>query len=122
MAYVLGDGWHMLSKFIYYIAHWEVWHWFAKYIIIGPAWLWYCLKARSFWFFTPANPTITFGGFVGESRWLFKTIAARNLSGYCARRTQMFDRTDRSTHGGTRFVSPCGKARRGADGLYVQED
>jgi hypothetical protein len=58
----------MLSRLIYYIAHWEVWHWFAKYVIIGPAWLWYCLKARSFWFFTPANPTITFGGFVGESK------------------------------------------------------
>lgn len=59
----------MVSRLFYYIAHWEAWHWFAKYILIGPAWLWYCLKARSFWFFTPANPTITFGGFVGESKF-----------------------------------------------------
>ena len=58
----------MIRRLLYYATHWEVWHWFAKYIIIGPAWLWYCLKARSFWFFTPANPTITFGGFVGESK------------------------------------------------------
>ena len=31
-------------------------------------WAWYCLKARSFWFFTPSNPTLTFGGFEGESK------------------------------------------------------
>src|SRR6478609_1644893 len=58
----------MIPRLLYYTTHWEVWHWFVKYVIIGPAWLWYCLKARSFWFFTPANPTITFGGFVGESK------------------------------------------------------
>ena len=58
----------MLRKIIYYLTHWEVWHWFAKYIVIGPAWLWFCLRGKSFWFFTPSNPTISFGGFVGESK------------------------------------------------------
>ena len=58
----------MVRKAIYYITHWETWHWFAKYIVIGPVWLWLCLKARSFWFFTASNPTITFGGFTGESK------------------------------------------------------
>jgi hypothetical protein len=33
-----------------------------------PAWLWYCIRSRSLWFFTPSNPTITFGGFEGESK------------------------------------------------------
>ena len=33
-----------------------------------PAWLWYCMRSRSFWFFTPSNPTLTFGGFEGESK------------------------------------------------------
>ncbi|HVG17172.1 MAG TPA: hypothetical protein VM935_19525, partial [Chitinophagaceae bacterium] len=33
-----------------------------------PVWLWHCLKARSLWFFTPSNPTLTFGGFEGESK------------------------------------------------------
>jgi len=33
-----------------------------------PVWLWHCLRARSFWFFTPSNPTLTFGGFEGESK------------------------------------------------------
>ena len=58
----------MVRKTIYYLTHWEVWHWFAKYIIIGPAWLWFCLRGRSLWFFTPSNPSIVFGGFIGESK------------------------------------------------------
>lgn len=48
--------------------HWEHWHWLIKYIPLLPAWLWYCLRARSFWFFTASNPSLTFGGFVGESK------------------------------------------------------
>lgn len=48
--------------------HWETWHYAAKYIPIMPVWAWYCLKARSFWFFTPSNPTISFGGFEGETK------------------------------------------------------
>ena len=47
---------------------WETWHYLAKYIPIMPAWLWYCIRSRSFWFFTPSNPTLTFGGFEGESK------------------------------------------------------
>jgi hypothetical protein len=58
----------MIRKFIRYVTHWEEWHWFAKYILIGPAWLWLCLKARSFWFFTTSNPGITFAGFIGETK------------------------------------------------------
>jgi hypothetical protein len=38
------------------------------YFPIGPVWLWYCLKSRSFWFFSSSNPTLTFGGFEGESK------------------------------------------------------
>ena len=52
----------------YQLTHWESWHYLAKYIPIMPVWLWYCIRARSFWFFTPSNPTLTFGGFEGESK------------------------------------------------------
>jgi hypothetical protein len=31
-------------------------------------WIWYCLKSRSFWFFSTSNPTLAFGGFEGESK------------------------------------------------------
>lgn len=30
--------------------------------------MWYCIKARSLWFFTSSNPSLTFGGFEGESK------------------------------------------------------
>jgi FPC/CPF motif-containing protein YcgG len=58
----------MWRKTTYYLTHWEEWHWFAKYIIIGPAWIWLCIKSRSLWFFTSSNPGITFGGFQGETK------------------------------------------------------
>ena len=50
------------------ILNWETWDWRIKYFLISPAWLWFCLRARSFWFFTASNPTLTFGGFDGESK------------------------------------------------------
>lgn len=57
-----------MKKTIYYITHWESWHWFAKYLLIGPVWLWYCIRARSLWFYTSSNPDITFGGYLGETK------------------------------------------------------
>src|SRR5687768_5696273 len=57
-----------VKDFLFTMRHWETWHYLAKYIPIMPVWLWHCVKARSFWFFTPSNPTITFGGFEGESK------------------------------------------------------
>jgi hypothetical protein len=47
---------------------WETWHWLAKYIPLIPAWVWFCIRSRSLWFFTSSNPTLTFGGFDGESK------------------------------------------------------
>lgn len=57
-----------LKNILFRISHWETWHFHAKYIPLSPAWLWYCLRSGSFWFFTPSNPTLTFGGFEGESK------------------------------------------------------
>lgn len=56
------------NDFFTRLMRWETWHYLVKYIPIMPAWLWYCAKSRSFWFFTPSNPTLTFGGFEGESK------------------------------------------------------
>src|SRR5918993_321928 len=50
------------------LIQWETWHYLVKYIPIMPAWLWYCIRSRSFWFFTPSNPSLTFGGFEGEAK------------------------------------------------------
>ena len=57
-----------IKKGFYKLTHWETWNYLAKYIPIMPVWLWYCCRARSLWFFTPSNPTISFGGFEGEGK------------------------------------------------------
>jgi hypothetical protein len=50
------------------VTQWRQWHWLVKYVPLVPVWLWCCLKARNLWFFTTANPGLTFGGFTGESK------------------------------------------------------
>lgn len=68
-----------MKKLWFKITHWESWHYQVKYIPIAPFWLWYCLKARSFWFFTASNPTITFGGFEGEGKMeIYKQLPANS--------------------------------------------
>ncbi|HUR10221.1 MAG TPA: hypothetical protein VM012_02560 [Flavitalea sp.] len=55
-------------KAIYVLTHWERWYYRVKYIPLAPFWIWYCIRAGSWWFFTPSNPSLTFGGFEGESK------------------------------------------------------
>ena len=50
------------------ISNWERWNFFVLYAPLLPFWLWYCIRSRSFWFFSSSNPTITFGGFEGEGK------------------------------------------------------
>jgi hypothetical protein len=50
------------------LLNWEQWPFFVLYFPIGFVWLWYCLRSRSLWFFSSSNPTLTFGGFEGESK------------------------------------------------------
>src|SRR5687768_2044275 len=57
-----------LRKTIYRLQHWETWHWLIKYMPMVPFWIAHCIRARSCWFFTAANPTLTFGGYEGESK------------------------------------------------------
>jgi hypothetical protein len=47
---------------------WELWPFKLIYAPLGPLWAWYALKAKAFWWFTPANPTLTFAGFEGEGK------------------------------------------------------
>jgi hypothetical protein len=56
------------KKIFYKITHWETWPYRIKYIPLIPAWLWYCLRSGSWWFFTSSNPSLTFGGFEGERK------------------------------------------------------
>lgn len=57
-----------ITNLLYRITHWETWPYLVKYIPLSPNWLWYCIRSGSFWFFTPSNPTLSFGGFEGESK------------------------------------------------------
>lgn len=56
------------NNFFERLTNWELWPFYILYFPIGIIWFWYCLRARSLWFFSSSNPTITFGGFEGESK------------------------------------------------------
>ncbi|MBS1576672.1 MAG: hypothetical protein JST09_15325 [Bacteroidetes bacterium] len=57
-----------LKQFFQRVTNWELWPFYVLYFPIGIVWFWYSFKSRSFWFFSSSNPTITFGGFEGESK------------------------------------------------------
>ncbi len=61
----MTPAWNRLRMVLF---NWELWPFALRYLFIMPMWAWYCLRARSLWFFTPSNPTITFGGFEGEGK------------------------------------------------------
>jgi hypothetical protein len=50
------------------LSHWEYWPFHVVYAPMYPYWLWLCLKARSFFFFSAANPSMQNGGFLMESK------------------------------------------------------
>ncbi|MBD0280520.1 MAG: D-alanine--D-alanine ligase [Flavisolibacter sp.] len=50
------------------LMHWEYWPFHVVYGFLYPYWFWLCLKARSFFFFNTANPTVKNGGFLMESK------------------------------------------------------
>lgn len=56
------------KRFVEKTTNWELWPFNVIYAPIGPLWLWYAAKAKAFWWFTPANPTLTFAGFEGEGK------------------------------------------------------
>ncbi|HRD57082.1 MAG TPA: hypothetical protein PK504_03490 [Ferruginibacter sp.] len=57
-----------LNSVLYTLTHWKAWHHHVKYIPISPVWVWYIIRSGTPWFFTPSNPTLTFGGFEGEGK------------------------------------------------------
>lgn len=57
-----------IKNFLRKITDWEQWPFPFFQFPMGIVWLWYCLRSRSFWFFTSSNPTLAFGGFEGEGK------------------------------------------------------
>ena len=50
------------------LLHWEYWSFHTIYLPIYPIFIFFCLRARSFFFFAASNPKIKNGGFLGESK------------------------------------------------------
>jgi hypothetical protein len=57
-----------LRNALYRLTHWQTWDYRVKLVPLAPVWLWHGLRSGSVWFFTAANPTLTFGGFEGEGK------------------------------------------------------
>lgn len=60
-----------MNKFklmIHKIWHWEYWPMTFIYYPLFPMWLYYAIKAKSFFFFNAANPSIKNGGMAMESK------------------------------------------------------
>lgn len=48
--------------------NWEYWGFISVYAWIYPVWIFFCIRARSFFFFSASNPSIKNGGFIAESK------------------------------------------------------
>jgi len=63
-----GLKWHKLT-------HWEYWPLWAIYYPLFPVWLYFSIKAKSFFFFNAANPSMKNGGMAMESKMeIYKLI------------------------------------------------
>ena len=63
-----GKGKGSRSAFMIRLRHWEYWPFFVVYMPVFFYWAWLSLKARSFFFFSTANPSIENAGFLLESK------------------------------------------------------
>ncbi|MEM9000778.1 MAG: D-alanine--D-alanine ligase [Bacteroidota bacterium] len=60
--------------------HWEYWPLRAVYYPLFPVWLFFSVKARSFFFFNAANPSMKNGGMAMESKMdIYKIIPSQHI-------------------------------------------
>ncbi|MEM6814989.1 MAG: hypothetical protein AAF600_11505 [Bacteroidota bacterium] len=57
-----------MRKLLIRLTHWEYWPFLVLYFPVFFYYLWLAFKHRSFFFFTASNPSIDFGGMVGEKK------------------------------------------------------
>ena len=57
-----------MKKFLKKIKNWEAWPFNLIYAPLVPMWVWNIIRSRAFWYFTPSNPKLTFGGLEGEPK------------------------------------------------------
>lgn len=71
------------SKFWLRVTHWEFWPFEVLYFPVFLYFVWLALKNKSFFFFTAANPSIDFGGMLGESKSrIFDLLPAEFVADY----------------------------------------
>ncbi|MGB3465863.1 MAG: hypothetical protein WBA74_11355 [Cyclobacteriaceae bacterium] len=56
------------KNFWFKLKRWEYWPFDILYIPVYPYFTWQIIKRRSFFFFTASNPSIDFGGMLGEKK------------------------------------------------------
>jgi hypothetical protein len=61
------------------IFNWEYWSFGMVYAWIYPVWIFLCVRARSFFFFSASNPAIENGGFLYESKKRIYEIMPKHL-------------------------------------------
>ncbi len=72
-----------LKSLWYKITHWEFWPFAVLYLPVNFYYPWLAFKCRSLFFFTAANPSIDFGGMLGESKSaIFDLIPEKYLPAY----------------------------------------
>lgn len=76
-----------LKSTLYHLTHWQTWDYRVKLVPLAPVWLWHGLRSGSVWFFTSANPTLTFGGFEGEGK---QEMYAQLPAHLCPRSTPVY--------------------------------
>jgi len=79
-----------MKRFFQHLFNWENWSYDAIYAPVSIAWLYYSIKARAFWFFTPVNPSLIFAGFEGGS----KKEMYSQLPKWCLPKTLFIDNKD----------------------------
>ncbi len=57
-----------IRKFFFKLRNWEYWPFSVIYLPVFFYYGWLILKAKSFFFFTASNPSIEFGGMLGEKK------------------------------------------------------
>lgn len=65
MSQPLSRKWR---SFWYKVTHWEFWSFNVLYFPVNFYFAWLALRSRSFFFFTASNPSLDFGGMLGESK------------------------------------------------------
>lgn len=71
------------KSFWFKIFNWEFWPFSILYFPVNFYFVWLAIRCRSFFFFTASNPTIDFGGMLGESKSsIFKLIPQEYLPDY----------------------------------------